>query len=180
MREAAVPLVTLSWTGAFVGEVGRCVSETPVRIRISGRVVRPDGSAATGAWVGGCSSESKSVDREGAFSVETWRGEPCTLRTHSPGIHGVGAEVRRTEDVSEIVLIHEEHSHSDALEADADEVDRLSRSANPIEIALEDPDLSDDVRAQLEEWRTRDAERSEHALQKRELTAEFLRELETR
>ena len=183
MKASTVPLSMLSWTGAFAGEEGSCASEAPERVRISGRVVDPDGSPAPGAAIRGC-GESTDADSSGEFIVEPWRGAPCGLTPTWRGLEGEEVEVRRGEDVSGITLTNGSHLPSEARQASADakanEAERMARSADPIEIALENPSLSAGARAQLAAWREQDAERSDNAILKQEMAAEFFREREAR
>jgi hypothetical protein len=106
------------------------------------------------------------------------------LTPRSGGLRGDGIEVSRTQDVSGIILTNGTRLESEELQESAngaaDEAARLSGSPDPIEIAMEDPNLSDGARAHLEAWRARDRERSEQAIRKYEAAAEFWREEELR
>lgn len=142
----------LTWGDAFPGEEGWCSVSEPRRITLSGRVEAEDGSPAVDAWVNGCSSGSKQLDAEGRFSFETWAGAPCTLSIRSSGIPGAGVEVTRTGDVSGIVLIDRPVDAAEAMAAHADALAWEDVMVHPMEIALEEEDLSDEARAVLARW----------------------------
>lgn len=70
------PFATARWSGARGAQRGACTTEDAVPVLVSGRVEGSDKG-----HVDGCGRRFRVID--GAFQLQTWKGEPCELRHDS-------------------------------------------------------------------------------------------------
>jgi hypothetical protein len=180
LRASRVPLGVLTWGDAHLGEEGWCELEEPAQITISGRIVTPDGEPAPDALVNGCVGGSTFPDEHGHFEMQAWRGAPCTLSVNRAGIPGDGVEVSRDGDQHGIVMVQEPIDASVAIDQHAAELERQQAQLHPLEVALEDPDLSAEARALLDGWLEEEREETERIIAISEHHAGFFFEAQER
>lgn len=167
IEEAHRTRFTVTWGEAWPGDVGWCDVDEPRRVRLSGRIMMPDGSVPVEeVWLNGCGGGgSVYPDGSGGFSFETDAGPPCTLEVRSSGMPG-GTVVERTTDRDDIVVVWRERDH--AMVEVLEEKARVAREQAAYErdvlrTALEEVD-SEEARDTLRGWQEeRAAELEERA-----------------
>ena len=176
LKASRVPASLLAWGDAFPGETGWCEVREPYRVTLSGRIETEDGQPATDAWVNGCAKGSTHPDGEGNFSMEVWAGGSCELWVRASGMPGAGVRVSLEQDVSDIVLIDRPIDAAEAQFAEADALAWEGAMVHPLQVALEEDGLDEDVRAALSMWHDADVAERERMQATRERFGEFFEE----
>ncbi len=161
------PPVGLSGPEALVvwdGTTGACRFDDVPLGWVSG-VIDDGGRPVSPSWVVGCGVAMEPVDDAGRFVLDAPVGEPCRLQAEGRG-EGVWVVPHSSEPADVVVPWTpprgtEREEVALRLREQLDELDVLEGQPNPLQEALDDPAVDDDVRDVLASWRDEEVQLQE-------------------
>ncbi|MCB9698689.1 MAG: hypothetical protein H6738_18045 [Alphaproteobacteria bacterium] len=164
---SAAPLAVVRWWRAWEEDAG-CEALPPEEVLVGGTVVDLAGNPVAGE-VGNVVDGGHPTAPDGTFAHRCWRGSECALGARRSGDlrWSTFVVVVPEEDGAELRLVLDEPRPTQDLrtwlqQRIADD-DRLAAEPDPLRLAMQDPDLSDEGRAALQAWLDeQDEERATH------------------
>jgi len=167
IRDATIGIAV--WEGAHPGERGRCVVEPVEQVHVVGRIAFLD--EPVDGTLHGCGG-SFPVDAEGRFSFDIPAGPPCGLSFRDKNV-GEPLMIDPLNLPAELIVPEVDRDIVDHLDHVREQLEQLQAMADPYALALEEPELTDEVRALLGEQKAEHDAHVEDRIEHLAFSADF-------